>query len=219
MTEPLKITAQLEGAIALPNGALQFDALLTAAIAMRDNIPTPASASELREIDIPIARSACGRYYLASASYVQVEAYEKRFVNRRMPVEEYQWLGDRKTRSLNLSAGPTKHHRIPRETMHLRGDRVQFWCLGEAERIGQLLTQVMHLGQRRAVGLGRVRAWTVEPCEVWPGFPVLSADGDAMRNLPLDHAGLKTFEQARERLLPPYWMHHGRVECAVPVRS
>lgn len=214
--EPLRITARLDGAVALHH-AIHFDALLMAAVALRDNLPPALTADELQPIEIPVQRSECWRYYLASVGVCEAEAHELKYVNRRFPLEQVQWMGDRKIKTINLTAGPQKMFRIPLEIAHMRNDTVQFFCVGERTAIERLLLLVTHLGKRRAVGLGRVVRWVVEPCEPWPGFPVLSADGEPMRNLPEDTPGVTLADVRWDRLEPPYWLTHGRVRCVAPV--
>lgn len=216
--EPLRITAKLDTPVSMPSGALQFDAVLAAAVAKRDNIPPACTAAEMVPIDIPVQRSECGRFHLTTSSFQDAEIHHLRYTNRRMPVEQLQWMGDGKTKTVNLAAGAQKHFRVPMETMHVKGDRVQLWCVGDANEIRMLLTLVTHLGKRRAVGLGKVVSWTVEPCEPWPGFPCVSVEGDAMRNLPLDYPGLREFDVELTRVTYPYWLAD-RAECAVPVRK
>lgn len=215
--EPLRVTATLDAPVAF-HAPIHFDALLAAAVALRDNIPPAAHDGELVDVAIPVQRSACGRYYLASVGHCDVEAHELKHINRRFPLEQMQWIGDGKTSRVNLSAGPQKMYRIPMPAMHLKSDKITWWCVGERGAVEELLRLVVGLGRKRSVGLGAVRSWLVESCEPWPGFPVLSADGDALRNLPLDAPGLKTFALDVQRVEPPFWLFAGRTECAVPVR-
>lgn len=215
MSEPLSITATLDTPIAF-HTPIHFDALLMSAVAKRDNLPTPAHRGEVVEIEIPVARSACGRYYLASIGYCEVAAHEARHVNRRFPLEELIWLGDGKTKRVNAAAGAQKIYRIPMSTMHLKHSRVVWRCDGERTPIEDLLQLVTGLGRRRGVGLGAVREWLVEQCDTWPGFPVLDPDGLALRNLPLDTPGLCIADIDQQALEPPYWLSDRRTECAVP---
>lgn len=215
---PLRITATLDSAVAFHH-QIHLDALIMSAVATRDNVPPAAIEAELVPLDIPVQRSSCGRYHLATIGFCEVEARELKYINRRYPLEQAQWIGEAKIKRVNLSAGPQKMFRIPIETKLLRGDKVTWWCVGLPVEIEALLMLVTGLGKRRAVGLGAIREWLVEPCDPWPGFPVLSADGEAMRNLPLDTPGLKTFDLAHERVEPPFWMHAGRVEMARPVQT
>jgi len=212
---PLAVDARLMGPWC-GQCPIHLDALLAAACAARDNIPPAAHAGEMVDIEIPIERSACGRYHLASVGFSAVEERELKYINRRFPIAEAQFMGDAKLKRINLAAGPQKHYRVPVETRHAASDLITWWCVGDRSEIERLLALVTHVGRRRAVGLGRVREWSVTACEAWPGFPVLSAEGAAMRNLPLDVEGLGEHRLRRERVTYPYWLHEGREAIATP---
>jgi len=213
---PLAVTAHLAGGIALPSGALALDALLMAAVALRDGLPPLSIGQERPEISIPIEKEPRGRFHLASFAVADWEEHELRYVNKRFPVAEAQALAGPKFRRIQITAGPCKSHRIPMETGHLRGDALRWWCLGEAEPIRDLLGLVSHLGKRRGVGLGRVAEWHVEPAEPWPGFPILR-DGLPLRYLPPDWPGLASPPPLGYAVLsPPYWERMREELCAVP---
>ncbi len=215
VTEPLRVRALLEGAILLPGGTLALDALLAAAVALRDALP-PCSVQGVTPIEVPIQREPGGRFHLASFAEWVPDEYEVRYVNRRFPIPEAQMLGDKKLRRIAINAGAQKSYRIPHEAIHVEGDVLAWWCVGDAEAIRELLALVTHLGKRRAVGSGRVREWLVEPCETWDGFPVMR-EGRPLRNLPPDWPGLASgVEVAAANLTYPYWERHREEVCAVP---
>lgn len=213
--QALVITATLETAVAFER-PIHLDALLAAAVALRDGLTPAAHEGEMIEIDIPLARSSCGRYHLASVGLGEVDCHELKYINRRFPISEAQWLGDEKLKRIDLSAGPQKHFRVPLETRHLRGDELVFYAVGDRAQVAELLALITHLGRRRAIGLGRVRRWKVDACASWEGFPVLSREGRALRNLPLETAGLREFELGYDRMTYPYWLASDRGELARP---
>jgi len=215
MPEPLIITAELLGPIALPGGPLAIDALLAAAVARRDGMPPPLSAADVQPIEIPIEREPDGRFHLASFSVSEVECVERRWVNRRFPLAEAQAMGDAKLRRVLISAGPCKSYRLPLEGQHMVNDAMCWWCIGERVEIAQLLAIISYLGKKRGVGLGKVRRWSVEPCEPWDGFPVVR-DGRPLRSLPPDWPGLADPQMAYRTLTYPYWAHAKEQLCAVP---
>ena len=119
-------------------------------------------------------------------------------------------------RRVQINAGAQKSYRIPLHLTLMRDNRLVWYAMGDADRIAFLLQLVLHLGKRRAVGHGRVMRWAVEPCEPWPGFPVLR-DGQPLRPLPLDWPGLATDAERRYcRATFPYWRRVDEVACAVP---
>jgi CRISPR type IV-associated protein Csf3 len=213
--EALEITAELAGPIVVQEGiGIALDALLMAAVCRSTGIPPATTEAELVPIEIPVARE--GGIYLASVSSFAVEARERTWVNRRFPVAEAQRMGDAKLKRIDIATGPCKSFRIPMELKHLEGDRVRWWCVGEAEPIRALLGWVGYLGKKRSVGRGQVRRWTVEPCARWPGFPVVR-DGQPLRALPVDWPGLSPdVDRGYAVLNPPRWIRTREVECAVP---
>lgn len=211
---PLRITATLSGAICLPEGPIALDSLLMAAVALRDGLDPPASPAECRELEIPIAMER--GIYLASSGVYSVDQREGSYTNQRFPLSEAQDMASPKFRRIQITAGKTKSYRLPREHLHLRDDRVTWFAIGDADAVRSLLVWLPYLGRKRAVGLGKVRAWDVAPCAPWEGFPVLR-DGYPLRTLPLDWPGLRgDVEQAYAVPTPPYWDHARRALCAVP---
>jgi CRISPR type IV-associated protein Csf3 len=221
VSEPLEVTAILWGRLILPSvGYVHLDALLAWAAWARSGEPPALDETHLQQIEIPVQRSACGRYHLASASKCDVRQREKRWLNKRFPVEYWQALGAGKSASrIQTSSGPSKGFRIPMEAQHLEGHRIAWWCVGERAEIEALLQLVTHVGRRRAVGEGEVREWRVEPCEPWgPGFPVVDVEGRPLRHLPLGDA-LVTGEHVPRigTLTYPYFAKWTEEPIAAPV--
>lgn len=214
---PIAVTARLRGAIALSNGPIALDALLAAAVCLRDGIPPATDEAGIVPIEIPVAREPGGRFHLATVSFGTTEEAEHRWTNRRFPLAEAQDMADAKLRRIQITAGPCKSYRLPLATGHLEGDELHWWCLGELDAVRDLLvTCVSYLGKRRAVGLGKVERWTVEPCEPWDGFPVVRG-GLPMRPIPPDWPGLSPkVETAYRTITYPYWRRTAEELLAVP---
>lgn len=214
LPEPLKITAHVPGQISLPNGTIGLDSLLTAAVAVRDNLPPPASAADCKRLDIPIELEPGGRFHLCSDALYELTEFDLRYVNRRAPIEQFQMLGPPKGR-VQITAGVDKSYRIPLEVGHLVGARIDWYASGDAEAIRELLAFVGYLGKKRSVGLGKVARWDVASCETWDGFPVMR-DGKPLRPLPIDWPGLDDPPFGYASLTPPRWDHASETLLAVP---
>ncbi len=186
---PLRVDAYLYGPISLGvMGYLHLDAILAAAVCLRDNIPPATTPDEVQPIEIPVQRSACGCFHLASASIGGYEQMQRRHIVRRFPLAEAQALCDKA--SVSTQSGPHRDFRFPLEAGHLVQDRLSWWCLAEMEAVADLLALIRYLGKKRAVGLGKVQRWTVEACEPWgDGFPIVSPEGHVLRHLPADYPG------------------------------
>lgn len=213
---PLAVTARLRGAVSLPNGPIALDGLLAAAVAMRDGLPPPASAEDCVPVEIPVAREPAGRFYLATCGAYEVETREQRWVNRRFPIPEAQAMALPTFNRIRISAGAQKSYRLPLEAMYLVDDTMRWWCIGDRDEIVSLLALIPSIGKKRSTGHGTVAEWSVSPCEVWEGFPVLRY-GQPLRPLPQDWPGLLSgCELAYRTLTYPYWRRDSEELCAVP---
>lgn len=204
MMTPIRIRAYLRSQIAMPKGPIALDSLLMALVCEREGVAPPATPQDARrDIEIPVAMEPGGRFHLASFAVYVPERFEGRFVNRRFPIDIAQNWAEPKLRRVLITGGPCKTYRLPMEVMHVAGDVLVWFCVGDAEPIRELLSVCTSLGKRRAVGLGRVRMWDVEPIEPWEGFPCVYK-GQALRPLPADWPGLIAPRLAMRVLSPPY---------------
>ncbi len=215
---PLRITADIEGRIALPGGAMAIDSLLAAMVARRLDLPPLMRPEDALPIEIPIQRAPGGAFHLASFSLGAFERFGVRWVNRRFPVAEAQTLGSDKIRRISITSGPCKSYRIPLPAGHLTDDALTWYVMGSAPEIRDLLSLCRYLGKRRAVGLGRTVRWTVEPCDPWdPGFPIVDAGGEPLRTLPADWPGVRAgAERAFRTLSYPYTDKTREALCYAP---
>jgi CRISPR type IV-associated protein Csf3 len=193
-----------------------LDSLLASVVAREQGADAGFVATlQPTEIVIPVAKSECGRYHLASAAEYEWEERESTWVNRPSPVAAAQLFGSSKVR-IETSAGLSKPWRLPIATGWVKGDLLTWWCVGDADEIERLLRMVTHLGKRAAVGKGEVAEWTVQQCETWAGYPVLRG-GYPLRPLPTDTPGLAEDAYIADgRLTYPYWMQQGRDWVALP---
>lgn len=210
---PLHVVAEMRTGFTMPLTPVALDGLLAAVVAQRRGLVPPRVGSDCEPIEIPIQREPDGRFHLASFGQYECDASEVRYVNRRAPIEEYQARGVAKIRRVLLKGGVDKSYRIPHEITY--APRIEWWCIGDRDAISDLLGDVSHLGKRRAVGRGRVERWSVDPCETWPGFPVVRA-GRALRTLPADWPGLASPRLRMSTLTYPYWDYAAEEMCACP---
>lgn len=215
--EPLRVVAHLSGLggpLSMPDGYIHLDALLAFAVCLRDEIPPALSSAELVPIEIPVAREPEGRFHLCSASISAWDQMERRYTQRRFPIDLAPVLTDMKR--VNLAAGAQKNFRVPLEAGRVVGDMLTWFLVGDREGVRALLSLVSHLGKRRGVGLGKVARWDVEPCEPWgDGFPVV-LDGKPLRHLPLDWPGLDAPGVREGNLSYPYWLRETETLIACP---
>lgn len=211
--EPLKVTAKMVSPMAVPLHPVNLDALLAAMVCERRGLI--AGVGEWQDVEIPVERSACGRYHLASVGHYLVQTSVKGYTQKRAPISEFGWFGSQSIRSVLVSGGVNKACRIPQPRAVI--GEMLWWCVGDLEQVEGLIVQVTHIGKKRSVGHGKVAGWTVEPCETWPGFPVMRPDGSPMRNLPLDSVGLGPDTAVGWGPISyPYWDQAAAIELAQP---
>jgi hypothetical protein len=197
---------------------LALDGLLMLVVARRLRLLAPRSPNEIVPIEIPVAMSDCGRVHLCSSALVQRERSAVRYKQRRAPAQEFARLGNAKIKRVDIAAGVNKSHRVPYSWQLLAGDKLDWFAIGDASGIRDLLAEVHYLGKHTGSGKGKLReqdAWEIRECESWPGFPVV-LDGKPLRNLPLDWPGLVKPRTAVRCVRPPYWMRMSEELCAIP---
>lgn len=212
---PLAITATLSSPLGEQLYPLAIDALLAAAICEENG--WIAGVGEWHDVEVPLARSPCGRFHLASVAHYRVARYLQGYVHKRAPVPEYMALGGPKIRRVDTGTGANKSFRIPQPRAIL-ASRMSWWAVGDPTEVERLLALITHVGKKRSVGFGRIAKWYVEPMDAtWPGFPVLRHDGTPMRNLPVDYPGVSEFADRRWGPVSyPYYDHGRSTEVACP---
>lgn len=211
----LVVRCALASPIVLPERTIALDGLLAAAAVRMTNQPLASSAHECVLVEIPVQRSECGRFHLASVAQFDIDKRSSSFTNKRFPIKEATTMSTMKR--VEESTGPTKAFRIPREHLHV--DKLEWYCIGNAQFIQNLLAGVTSLGKKRGVGMGEVviGSWLVDVVPPWDGFPVLRS-GVPLRPLPVDWPGLGEHEESYARLSYPYWDRSKEELCAIPTR-
>lgn len=217
--EPLRVVARLAEAITVGE-PIMLDGLLAWVEANQERrIPPMRGERPAARIEIPIARTEDGAFHLCSQAHGASIASELRHYHWRAPVQEMARMGNGAIRRVDTTGGANKGLRIPYRLELV--PELEWWCVGDAERIRGLLHFVHYLGDARGRGHGKLllheRPWTVEPCETWPGFPLVR-DGLPLRPLPQDWPGLEDPPLGYRVTTYPYWRHAEAVLCAVPGR-
>lgn len=93
---------------------------------------------------------------------------------------------------------------------------VEWYLVGEPERIRELLSTVTHLGKKTAQGWGRVIRWEIEPVdEDWS----IWKDGKLMRGIPPEHAKDQVpldLAFIHYGIRPSYWDKRNQMLLLVP---
>lgn len=214
--QAFQVTATLTSPLAIPLFPVALDALLAASLCSQ--LGLIAGVGEWQDLEVPLMRSECGRFHLASVGHYKPIAHAAGNVTKRAPVDAIMRFGEAKIRSVDTSTGRNKSFRIPQPRAICT--EMRWWAIGDIEQVEPLLRLVTHVGKKRSVGHGRVARWEVSPCATWPGFPILRPDGTPMRNLPIDQPGLGPETAIGHGPLSyPYWDQTRAVEVAQPVAT
>lgn len=138
-----------------------------------------------------------------------VDAWSKRFDQSLVDLVDFN--GRRGV--VNTSSGTYKGYRVP--VYYRSAMWVEWYCVGDKERIEYLLSTVTHIGKKSAQGWGRVIAWEVEQIDedysIW-------RDGQLMRGIPVYHwpRELGAPRKASYGVRPPYWLSSNQTILAMP---
>jgi hypothetical protein len=213
--EPIKVSCKLAEGFVMRTPTV-LDSLLAAVIAMREQLPTPISEDEIKEIPVPIDEAAGIR--LCSSAMFEIEETFGSFRTRRLPIEEYCHFG-RRGGSVSIASGPDKLYMMEYDYQFAVDDKVTWFALGDIVSVHNLLADVFYLGKHRSIGKGRIveGSWKVESCKPWgEGFPVVH-NGTPKRPLPLGWPGVATTTRTGYATLrPPYWMYSREEACFFP---
>lgn len=213
--EPLRVTAYVPGPVFVPRQRVALDSMLAAKVCLLQDVTPASSAAHCSVVTVPLALDETDGFPLCSFSIGELVEAEKRYQNRRAPVDQYQTLAERKG-TVNISSGADKGYHYAYRTNHLKDGKLTWFCLGKADAISFLLRTVRFVGKKTSTGYGKVERWDVELCAPWGnGFPV-AKDGKPLRPLPHTYPGLRSPRMAVATLTYPYWDESKGELCAVP---
>lgn len=210
---PLTVTAELASP-AVVTGPLMLDAMLYAGLGEELGAANPGGWADVSDVDacpLPLARIDAGEHWWWACSQVTPRGPEAmHHVHRRAPDEAYmRWTTDA---SFNRASGPDKALRLPVYRRIAMMEMV-WLCVGDAQRVSELLAHIGAVGKMRTHGHGWVRRWRVED-----GGPPLEdyATDVGLRHLPADvGADIGAYRRVTRRLMPLRAPYHYRA-LAVP---
>lgn len=115
---------------------------------------------------------------------------------------------------VKIATAEMKAHNLPSPTV--AASYVDFYVVGDATLLRDLLRDVSSLGSKRGGGLGQVQGWEVE---VMAGdYSLVGPQGQLMRTLPVS-AGIKAhhYDEREATLRAPYWHPRTRCNAHVPI--
>ena len=215
--EPLRIRAYMRTPV-IGDRWLPLDGILLFQTVRRQQggLPAATLAGEANSgvfIPIPVAMEMPGtRDWFWKCSWAQwsddVEGQDH--WAKRFDVGLAYMLDRGQRKRIPISRGRYKAYRMP---VFYRATRwIDWYCVGDWERIEELLSTVTHLGKKRVQGWGRVLRWEVIP---WERDCSVECDGKLMRGVPVS-MGLRSGTVARYGLRPSYYDHRNQRALVMP---
>lgn len=185
--EPLRVTVELESEL-VAYDPIHLDNLIGAAVVMEatKGAMLGDSMGENYAIPLPLqvlwTHPETGLHLWAATNFEPASKHERSVSYTQRRTMNTAFVRDEKGKPFNPNPklGRFKETRIPMPTMVCH--TLQADCIGHAETIASLLTNISHLGKRRAEGKGMVGNWKVESLAQ---FSLLS-DGVLRRAIPVE---------------------------------
>jgi CRISPR type IV-associated protein Csf3 len=184
----------------------------------------PGQTAEYDPAIVPLQVVNPGPDWFYACSFAQWGAYTEDVDhwNKRFDMPQVDFLSD-KTRKLEIGSGPYKAYY---QQIYYRHALSLWWCcVGDQDRIGELLKPMDHIGKKTSQGWGHVIEWRI----TWSDhdYSLFDANGYAMRAIPsiyyyplLDTEGFKSvpinINFAGRGFRPPYWAKENQGKCIVP---
>lgn len=196
--EPLRISGRMRGLMVEPERPIAFDGVLAwsaVEIARLEGAENPLEAQER----LPLERDNERGVWKASWVFRRYESpLQRRQQVKRADVPAMldgrnrgHWAG-----ALDkVSIGTGMYKGAVLDRTYRQVSEVVAWCIGDRDRIEELLGMIQGLGPLRRQGFGRISEWTVEAAPE-------ARDRWMQRSLPDNPGG---FLRSSGALSPPYW--------------
>lgn len=211
--EPLHVRAHLRTAV-IADRYLPLDGILFYQ-AMRNEhgpqvVTIPGQCILCEEDTLPLAVANDGTpewYYRCSWARWSHEVEGRDYWNKRFDAQFSDLIDFSKRRGkVLIEQGRYKAYHMP--VFYRAASWVEWWCVGDRERIEYLLSCCAHIGKKTAQGWGRVSQWEIEEApEDWSVW----RDDELMRGIPgelgdLQHYGIR----------PSYWLPANQTMLVMP---
>jgi hypothetical protein len=210
--EPLHIRAWLRGGV-IADDHLPLDGILMYQVC-RDRfepqiLTAPGDALTISEA-LPLARGGAGEYWYWRCSWAQWPDHTREALdswNKRLDSAMLDLAGF----AGKVEIGKGRYKSYHQSVVYRSALWIDWYALGDAKRIWELLNTVTHVGKKSAQGWGRVTRWEIEYAA--EDYSVWRA-GQLMRGVPPVEAPGWPIGQYGIR--PPYWYRLNQMLLAVP---
>lgn len=204
----LEIRFQLATPMRAPEQPIHLDGVL--AWAAVDEAGGDFAAQD--DLPLELYESADGRR-VWKASRLVLDTVHRQMLPMFRTFEPWQWGTDRGEiyrggpNKLHPGTGPYKAYQMAVPLVQVAS--VRAWCIGQPERIGELLARVTHLGKLARLDMGRVAGREIVPCDQ-------AHERWKWRTMPEPMPG---YRPAVMTLMPPYWRREARTLAWEPTAA
>jgi hypothetical protein len=226
--QPLRVTAHLRTAV-VSDRWLPLDAiLLYQASRERFGVQVatmPGGEPEMQDVSMPLKIIHPGMaYWYYACSWAQpqpwwvaegLDHWNKRFDQGFAYLVDFQGRRGK----VIIEQGRYKAYHMP--VFYRAADKLEWYCVGDKERIGALLSTVTHIGKKRSQGYGRVIKFSVEHIsENWSVWK----DGRLTRGIPQGdmlqlvqkYGKFEPFNIIHYGIRPSYYRSENQMMLAIP---
>jgi CRISPR type IV-associated protein Csf3 len=210
--DKLKISFSLNSPLITSGGYMTFDGLLAAVIFEKTNDINRAHT------EIPLFNQD-GLWYASAAIYETIDENKKSFVAnlRAMHDLDLDLIAKGKNGNTHRTIGLTRRRdygAVMNSYRMISSNEISWYVTGDAEKIGQLLSDIEFIGKRRNSGFGQVSNLRIQPDDL---DGVVGNFGEPLRPVPLEmFPGDKSSIKFDASWKPAYWHPSNRAICYAP---
>ena len=224
-TVPIKITAHLaDGRINSADGIIMLDSIIYHAWFCKyapHVLEGMGDAEHSGYIGLPL-RQLPGNRWAASRGVYTEESKSIEHINKRpnfFNSDKLQHL-DMEKGLISDSVGLYRAYRIPQVIRTIKGGVIEFWAMGDPEKVLELLQIMQAVGKKTSIGFGIVQSWEVE--EVSEDYSLWHPEHGLMRPVEVEseeseRLNLGGYPIMKYGVKPPYWKPKNERLCYVPI--
>jgi len=222
-TKPLKVTAKLiDGRINSADGIIMLDAVLYHAWFLKHHPDVFETGAWMEHgsgyVGLPLRQLPGNRWAASKGIYIEL-SQKVEYWNKRpdfFAPDKIDML-DMDKGIISDSVGRYRAYRVPNVIRVLKDSTIDFYCVGHADEILDLLSHIPAVGKKAAMGWGYVADWRIT--EIVEDYSLMHSDYGLMRPTPVEEAGnmdLSRYPIYDYAIKPPYWKACNLRRCYVP---
>lgn len=221
--KPLRVTIWLrDGRFVSTDGIIMLDAILYHAWFWKHAphvLRGEADNTYDGNIGLPL-RQLGGNRWAASKGVYEELSQNVEYYNKRPDFFAADKIGYLSQNSgiIDDSAGPYRAYRNPIITRTIKDGRIDFWCIGHADEIADLLNRMPAVGKKPSMGFGVIDRFAIAPAD--DDYSLWHPDHGLMRPVPVEEGTeeCKKYPLFRYGCKPPYWKQCNARVCYVPIK-